>query len=427
MTFQHRYLKSKETLLKDTSINDYNIKLFKKFFDWEEEKLRRQNGLPRLDESSYKTLCAYINYLKNVNGWFKNKAWNGLSQKEIKKVYNDLEDGKIVNCRGKRFEDRRSYYNKIFKSKPFKMAGLRDKVEDALEFFTDKKKKEVKFVTEAGFRQMLSFLQKPQHFALFWLAWDIGENISALLELRVKHFRRQINRDTGEAEYLVYLPEDTLKRSRKSRSEPTIHPETVRYLDALFKYGREVEYRDEKGRIRRKPIPFKDENRLFSFHYRQALQIFNSIVKRSGVTCEPDKEKPSWKDLRSGMACYLHSKGWHVEDINLRLGHSPQSRWLESYVNYLAVNRKKTIRSHYNNNLEDVKNEQEEGRKREKLLAQRLERQKKDFEELRMELDNLKSGKGFMKLLSQLATKEQDKSERLKKNSGMKFDIVLAK
>ncbi len=39
------------------------------------EKLKRQNGLPRLDESSYKTLCGYINYLRNVNLWFKNKSW----------------------------------------------------------------------------------------------------------------------------------------------------------------------------------------------------------------------------------------------------------------------------------------------------------------------------------------------------------------
>ena len=129
--------------------------------------------------------------------------------------------------------------------------------------------------------------QKPQHFVLFWLAWDIGENIASLLELRVKHFKRQVNKDTKEIEYLIYLPEDTLKRSRQSRSEPTIHPETARYLDALFKYGREVESRDEKGHIRRKPIPYKEDDLVFTFKYRQALQIFHSVVKRSGVKCEP--------------------------------------------------------------------------------------------------------------------------------------------
>jgi len=272
---------------------------------------------------------------------------------------------------------------------------------------------------------MVSFLHKPQHFVLFWLAWDIGENIASLLELRVKHFKKQVNKDTKEIEYLAYLPKDTLKRSRQTRSEPTIYPETVRYLDALLKYGKEVEYRDEKGRIRRKIIPFKEDDFIFSFKYRQALQIFDSVVKRSGVKCEPNAEKPSWKDLRSGMACNLFAQGWHVEDINMRLGHSPQSKWLEAYVNYLAVNRKKVIMNHYNNSLEDVKNELEDSKNREKLIAQRLERQKQGLEKLRGELDSILEGKNSMKLLISLFKQQQKMSKVLEKMSGEKFDVVL--
>jgi len=113
MIYKKRYEKKRDELLKDKSIAKYNRSLFKKFFDWEEEKLKRQNGLSKLDESSYKTLYEYINRLRNVNQWFKNKPWNKLTEKEIKRVYNDLEDGKIINRAGKRFEDRRSYYNLI--------------------------------------------------------------------------------------------------------------------------------------------------------------------------------------------------------------------------------------------------------------------------------------------------------------------------
>lgn len=426
MAFMDRYNNSKNKLLSDSSINQYNRDIFKQFFEWEEEKLKRQNGLPKLDESSYKTLCGYINYLRNVNLWFKNKPWNKLSEIEIKQVYNDLEDGKILNRMGKRFEDRRSYYNKVFKAKPFKLAGLNDKVENALEFFTDKTKKEVRFINEESFKKMLSFLQKPQHFVLFWLAWDIGENIASLLELRVNNFKKQINKDTKEAEYLIYLPEDTLKRSRQTRSEPTIYPETVRYLDALFKYGREIEYRDNKGHIRKKAVPYKDDDFVFTFKYRQALQIFRSVVRRSGVKCEPNGKEPSWKDLRSGMACHLFAQGWHVEDINMRLGHSPQSKWLNAYVNYLAVNRKRVIKKHFDSSLEDIKNELEESKNREKLISQRLERQKQELEELREDLSAIRKGKGFLTLLMNLGKKQKDMAEVLEKLSGKKFDIVLS-
>ena len=375
MTFKKNYIKAKSNLLNDIFIAEYNRNLFAEFFEWEERKLKRINELPELDESSYKTVYGYVNMLRNVNKWFKNKPWDELTMEEIKQVYNDLEDGVIKNRFGKRFEDRRSYYNKIFKAKPFKLAGLHEKVEDALEFFTSKKKKPVRFIPEASFKKMIRFLRKPQHYVLFWMAWDVGENISSLLELRVRDLRRQINRDTKEAEYLVYLPKENLKRSRETRSEPTIYSETVVYIDALLEYGRETEYRDEKGKIRRKTVPFKDDDLIFTFKYRQALQIFDSSVKRSGVKCEPHNEKPSWKDLRSGMACHLFEQGWHVEDINLRLGHSPQSKWLDSYINYLAINRKRAKKVHYNNNLEDIKGDLEESRLREKCLANKIEKQ----------------------------------------------------
>ena len=425
MTFEKRYYNSKDALLSDTFIVKCNRDLFQKFFEWEEEKLKRQNGLPKLDEASYKTLCGYINRLKNVNKWFGNNPWNKLTETEIKKVYNDLEDGKIKNWMGKRFDDRKSYYNKIFKAKPFQLAGLSDKAENALEFFTDRGKREVRFISEEGFKRMVGFLQKPQHIVLFWLAWDIGENIATLLELKVSHFKRQVSREIKEAEYLVYLPQNALKRSRQSRSEPTIYQETVRYLDALFKYGREVEYRDEKGKIRRKTVTYKEDDFLFSFKYRQALQIFDSVISRSGVKCEPHGEKPSWKDLRSGMACHLFAKGWHVEDINLRLGHSPQSKWLEAYVNYLAVNRKRAVESHFNSSLEDLKIELEESKQREKLIAQRLEKQKQDIEDLQKELGSLKSGKGILTLLASLGQRQNEMSRVLQKMTGQKFDVIL--
>ena len=398
MTFKKNYLNAKTRLFNDISIAEYNRKLFRKFFDWEEEKLKRTNELPELDESSYNTLYCYINKFKNVNKWFNNKPWNELTEDEIKQVYNDLEDGIIKNQRGKRFEDRRSYYNKIFKAKPFQLAGLHEKSENALEFFTSKSRKPVRFISETSFKKMVKFLQKPQHYALFWLAWDVGENISSLLELRVHDLKRLTNRNTKETEYVIYLPKEILKRSRQTRSEPTIYPETVLYIDALLEYGREVEYRDDKGRIKRKTVPFQEDDFVFTFKYRQALQIFDSAVKRSGVKCEPHNEKPSWKDLRSGMACHLFEQGWHVEDINLRLGHSPQSKWLNSYINYLAINRQRAKKIHYNNNLEDLKDQFEETKQREKLHYMKIDDQQKRIEV--MEEDKKKMDESIRELTS---------------------------
>ena len=400
MSLKERYEQRKSELLKDSSIIKYNRELFRKFFEWEEEKLKRINGITKLDEPSYKTLYGYINRFRNVNKWFKNKPWNKLTIEEIKKVYNDLEDGKIINNKGIKFGDTRSYYNKVFKAKPFKLAGLNDKVESALEFFTDKKKREVRFVYPDTFKNMVSVISNPKHLLLFWLTWDIGENINSMLQIKKKNFKRQTDSHTKEAEYLVHLPKGILKRSRQTRSEPTIFPETVKYLDIVLE-------------------GLHDDDLVFNFGYRQALKIFDSVVKRSKAKCEPNKEKPSWKDLRSGMACNLFEKGWRVEDINLRLGHSPSSKELDVYINYLAVNRKRAKKIHYSNNLEDVKNDLEESKQREKLQAQRSERQQTQIEELKkdnlMVLKEIEKRKDFDDIGSELF-KDKNVQEALLKS-----------
>lgn len=362
MTFKDDYERKKFLLFKDKKICKSNRDIFKEFFEFQEEKLKRINDNAKLDEPSYKTLCGYINRLKNVNKWFENKDWKKLTLEDIKKVYKNLEEGSIFNRFGKRFADRKSYYSKIFKYKPFDLAGQKANVEKVLVFFTDRRKKEVNFVNRENFKKIVSVVKNPHHLALLWLAWDIGENINTFLGLTSSNFKRKINSSTKEPEYIVWLPQGQLKRSRTQRSEPTLFPETVRYLDIVLN-------------------GLKPEDKLFKFEYRQSLKFFDSAVTRSKTTCEPTGKKPSWKDLRSGMACNLFSNyGWHSDDINLRLGHSIMSRELEVYFSYLAGQGKRVKKLHYNNSLEKVREEFEELKLIEKGQRQRLENQEREID-----------------------------------------------
>ncbi|MBA7679522.1 hypothetical protein ES703_87819 [subsurface metagenome] len=381
MGHKEQYQEKKKEILSDKSINSYNRNLFKNFFEWEEEKLKRTNGLTKLDTANYKTLKDYPRKLRNVNKWFKNKPWNTLTIEEIKKVYNDLEDGKIKNGKGKPITDKRSYYIKIFKAKPFKLAGLNGKVEEALEFFTDNNQPEVEFIRKDTFENMISVLSRPHHLALFWLAWDIGENINSLLQLKKKHFKRQINEDTKEQEYVIYLPKDILKRARQTRTEPTIYLETVKVLDVIFDRGKEIQERDKKTKhfLKKTYAPYKDDDLVFSFEYRQALKLFDVAVRKVNAKCEPTGRKPSWTHLRKGMACQLWMDGWSVEDINVRLGHSPMSQQLSRYLNYLKTKRKRVIKERYQSNISELKEDIEERKQTEKALLRKVESLKEEF------------------------------------------------
>lgn len=406
MGLKESFENAKKRFLDDKSICKENRDLFKEFFLFEEHKVQRMNSLTRLDEGCYKTLLGYVSRLKNVNKWFNNKPWKDLTKQDIQKVYDDLEDGKIKNGKGEPFKDKRSYYNKIFKSKPFKLAGHKDDLaKEVLEYYSDKKDKEVRYVNEASFKKLISVVSKPEHLLLLWLAWDIGENVSSLLKLTKKDFTRQTNKHMKSPEYLVNLPRDTLKRSRQTRSELTLYPETVRYIDMILERGKEMFIDDKNGndikkikqngkyeRVygKKKFVSFEPNDKIFLFEKRQASKFFDIAVKKTGVKTIPQNDKPSWKDLRSGMACHLFTQGWHSDEINLRLGHRISSRELDVYVSYLAANKITPKKKLFQNNLEEVQDEMEESKKREKLYSNRIERQQETMEKQNEDIEELK-------------------------------------
>ena len=90
---------------------------------------------------------------------------------------------------------------------------------------------------------------KPNHKLLLWLLFDIGENISAILDIQKKNCVKKINNETKQPEYIINLPQDKIKRSRTTRSVLTNFKETTELLDLILE-------------------DLKDDDRLFNFGYR---------------------------------------------------------------------------------------------------------------------------------------------------------------
>jgi len=377
MNNKRLYEKRKQKLLTDPMICRENRKLFEKFFVFEEYKLKRINGLSSLDEPSYKTLGDYCIRLRTVNKWFQNKPWKDIAEQDIKNVYDNLEDGKILNYKGQPFKDKVTYYNKIFKSKPFALVGKDQIARQIINTFRPhKNNEEVRFIEMEDFQKLVDVaIQLLQKF-LLWLAWDIGENINSLLQLKKKDFYRQFNDDTKMAEYRVNLPSGILKRSRKPRSELTNYPETAKLAEMILE-------------------SLSDDDDVFPFQYAQAKKIFNRAVRITGIKCKPRNQKPTWKDLRSGMACHLLKSGWHTDEINARLGHQPSSKELNKYVNFLALNRHQPKKKLYDNSLAKIQKELQEEKEREKLLCLRVDNQKIEIDELKKEVSQMIAREGI--------------------------------
>jgi hypothetical protein len=320
MNLRRRYDRAKHKLTTDESICTENQQLFAEYLAFQEYKLKRINGLSSPDDGALKTLLTCVTRLRTVNRWFGNKPWKELTRTDIKRVYDDLEDGKITTLRGGPLRDRFTYYRKVMRAKPFELAGKAQLVKEVMQFVPIQKQEEVRFIAEHTFRELVDVSSKIEHRAFLWLCWDIGENASSLLQLRKEDCNRQINEATREPEYLINLRKAILKRSRKPRTEITNYPETVYYLDLLLKTA-------------------VDGALLFRFGAAWAKKVLTRAVQKTGARCRPGGERVTLKDLRSSMACDLLSKGWSRDQVNARLGHIPSSKEIDRYINYLAIDK----------------------------------------------------------------------------------------
>jgi len=320
MALKEQYLRAKTKLLNDEAICRRNRDLFAEFLSYEEYKLKRMNNRPSLDDGSYKTLLSYTTRLRVVNGWFQNKCWRDLEKNDIRQVYDALEDGEIKSRFGQPLKDKRTYYKLILRGKPFELAGKKQLVVDVMQFLPSKDTGEVRFIREEGFRRLIEVTSKIQHRTFLWLCWDIGENATSILKLRKRDCRRQISEGGKDAEYLIHLRKEILKRSRRSRTEITNYPETVTYLDLHLK-------------------SLGEDDPLFDFGVGWGKKVLRRAVERTGIRSFPGGERITLKDLRSSMACDLLSKGWSRDEVNSRLGHAPSSSEIDRYINYLAIDR----------------------------------------------------------------------------------------
>lgn len=358
-----QYERAKAALLNDPGICSANRILFAQFFEYQEHKLKRRNGLARLDDHCFHTLLAYVTRLRTVNRWFNNKPWKQLTRRDVKTVYDDLEEDRILTLRGHPIRDRRTYYTKILRGKPFELAGKGKLVREVMEFYHPGPKEDVRFISEATFRELIEATIQPVHRLFLWMCFDIGENATSILKLRSSDCARRISEDTNEPEYLVHLRLETLKRRRRTRRELTNYPETVKLLDEIL--GQR-----------------KAEALIFDFEVRQAAKVLQRAARVTGARCIPGGQVVTLKDLRSSMACDLLSKGWTTDEVNARLGHTPSSRELDRYINFLAIDRRRPKQKVQEFQVKRLLEEVEQFRQRERLHTQRQERLTGDHDAL---------------------------------------------
>lgn len=368
MGWKEQYATAKKNLLSDETICSENRSLFRRFFEFQEYKLKRLNRLAELDDPSFKTLLEYVYRFRTVNRWFENQPWESLTKADIQRVYDAVEDDHIRRADGKPFMAKDTYYRRILRAKPFEMAGKAQLAREVMQFYSRSPKQDPRFINEEAFRKIVDVVPQPRHKAFFWLAWDVGENVGALLQLCPSDFQRRSNEDTNDPEYVVSLRRPILKRSRTPRTEITNYAETVKYLDMVL-------------------ASHAGDGPVFAFGRRMAAKSLDRATRITGVRCQPNGDKVKLKDLRSSMACDLLSKDWTTDEVNRRLGHRPGSQEIAKYVNWLALDSRRPKRKLQETQVQTVTRERDDFRERLRLMGQRQEDLQAELRQLRETLE----------------------------------------
>ncbi len=345
LKYANYYDKRKRDILINPSICEENRKLFKKFFTFQEDKLKEIRETDTLCYSNHLTLLSYIRFFKNVNKWFKNKPWKDLTKKEIRQVIKDLKIGNITKEDGTPYKDKSSYFKKVFRSEAFKMVG-KDKITKELLKGYKPPKTIINYIEEEQV-DILAPCATIDYEALIRIVWDLSVEINTALAFQRKHFERIIRED-GKIEYKVHI-KDNQKTSRTIRKLVTFDDATADVLDRLFKRGKFVVIETEEGtdRIRRridntgkrkkikcikKYVPYDDEDYIFYMGYAQSKKYLRNLANKRGIKSKPDGLPIKWKDFRSGRLSWMARKKLGIADCQQRAGHVLGGRAITKYL-----------------------------------------------------------------------------------------------
>lgn len=359
-----RYENRKQKILNSLEFNSINKKLFFEWLNKKEEKLKNQKGREETDKIRWsKTLNKYLDFFVGIDKWFK-KPFNELTEEDLIKVREDLEEGRITNKKGEKFSQstRLDYYNKVFKSNFFEFLGLK---EIAKKIFVLEREEdaEVKFFTKEDLDQMTKFSNNIRNKMFLYFLFDTGVRIGTALNIQIKDCEERHNIETKQDYFLIHIN----KEYTKSKIDSTISlllPETNELLSTYLKNKK------------------KTKELLFQFSYSNARKLIERVSRVAKIKTKPENKEVSIHDFRKSCATYFLSKKYSIDFVRKRLGHKPSSTVIDKYVNYLGLNEEEAVTQSQEMNYGDLLKKYKETTETVKALDQNLKGMEEKYRDL---------------------------------------------
>lgn len=345
----------------DKEITPHNKELVLSWLLEKEDKLKSKRGREYQDKVRWiKTLDKLIRAARSVAVWVGDKQLDELTPRDLKKIYDDLEEGRITRKNGKPYAraTRMDFYNRIFKSDFGKFMGWK---EDAQEIMTLEKRDDapVKFFRKPALDKLLTATHSLKYRALYAVLYDTGLRIGEALNIRKSDIQKQYDKVKKQDYYRV----------------------TIRAANTKSKRDRHISlWMDEANEILEAYLSSSQDDLLFPMGYAAIKKHLSVTARALGLTTEPDKKNLSLHDFRRSSATYWLERGLRIDSIKARLGHKPSSVVIDKYVSYLGLDDEMMVKEVRVSSYRDL---EEQNRKLQEDVRIMREEQAKDYQRMR--------------------------------------------
>jgi integrase len=373
---QARYEKVKEKFIQTGTVKTHegvieirpeNKKLALAWMEFKEQELSDIYGTSadariRNAKTLYKQ---FTTYLSNVLYWFNHLDLKQLTENDLLTVYRNLEKKKLLSVQGKELSDitLKDIYMRVFKNGFFKFIH-KDDIAHAIIKRKVASTQEVRFFELDTLKQITNAAELKSHRLAYWLLFDVGLEVSALVQLRKSNFELKKSKNDEEY-YIVHVPKEISKKGRRVRNNFVSFTETNQLLKNYL----------EK---------LRDSDLLFNFEPHGIYRALMRLNEKYDFRVKPTGDQVSIKDFRSSCATHLLKQGWTTDEVKARLGHAPSSDEIDKYVNYLGLHqerrREQDVKIDFNNYKEKYEESTEHIRKLEahqEIINRQMEEMRK--------------------------------------------------
>lgn len=391
-----QFLSALDKLKINSSINLENKQLILDFIhDCQLGKTIKKKSKKRIGSAR---CLKYLGILQKLSCCF-GKSFNEVSQTDMENFIINIENGSIKSVKGKPYSEatKVDFKNTIRKFWKWK-DGENKYFPELVEWIdTSFAKKDIPALTREEIERMVDYSGNPRNKALLMILFDSGARIEELLNVRLK--KEHLFWKEGVGCYMIRL--EFSKTKPRTISIPLCTEILNKWLEMH-------------------PAKNNPDAQLFPMNYDSLRMFLHRLGKRA-------------LNKRVNPHLFRHSSAtFYANKLNryqlcYRYGWVMSSSQVDCYIDREGILEENTAITVKNDEISRANNEALILREELSFVKETNLELSKKFKEIEPELNAIKSGKGIMSILMNLAKQQQEMSEVLQLVSGRKFDIVLPK